>query len=243
MNATLEQLRSRKSVRVFTDDPIASEEKTAILQAAAEAPTPGNQQLYTILDIVSPAVKGALAELCDHQPFIEKAPLVLVFLADLKKWQDAYQAEGCETRRPDVGDLQLACVDAVIAAQNTVVAAESLGIGSCYIGDITERYEDLRELLSLPDYVFPAAMLVYGYPTEQQKQRPKPPRSPMDSIVMRDSYHCMDREELRRMLLPKAGDRPYTEWLQAFCKRKYNSDFSREMSRSVRVMLDTLQKP
>ena len=68
----------------------------------------------------------------------------------------------------------LAITDTAIAAQNAVVAAESLGIGSCYIGDIMENCEEQRRLLQLPEYVFPAVMLVFGWPTMQQKQRQKP---------------------------------------------------------------------
>ena len=67
----------------------------------------------------------------------------------------------------------LAITDTAIAAQNAVVAAESLGIGSCYIGDIMENCEEQRRLLQLPEYVFPAVMLVFGWPTMQQKQRQK----------------------------------------------------------------------
>ena len=74
-NAILSALTARKSVRVFTGDPITAEERAAILHAAFQAPTAGNQQLYTILDITDPALKATLADLCDHQPFIAKAPL------------------------------------------------------------------------------------------------------------------------------------------------------------------------
>lgn len=90
--------------------------------------------------------KEALAESCDHQPFIAKAPMVLVFCADCKKWYDAYLEAGCKPRKPDVGDLMLAVTDTAIAAQNAVVAAESFGIGSCYIGDIMENCEEQKTL-------------------------------------------------------------------------------------------------
>ena len=138
MNEVIRQLNTRKSVRAYTDMVISKAEKDAILMAAAQAPTAGNQQLYTILDITDPAIKEKLVETCDHQPMIAQAPLVLIFCADCKKWYDAYLAVGCETRTPGVGDLLLAVSDAMIAAQNAVTAAESLGIGSCYIGDIME---------------------------------------------------------------------------------------------------------
>ena len=76
-NAILSALSARKSVRVFTPDPVTPDERAAILNAAFQAPTAGNQQLYTILDITDPALKATLADLCDHQPFIAGAPLVL----------------------------------------------------------------------------------------------------------------------------------------------------------------------
>ena len=168
-NPILQSLFDRKSVRVYEEKPIPAEMKQAILEAAAQAPSAGCQQLYTILDITDPALKEALAESCDHQPFIAKAPLVLVFCADCKKWYDAYLETGCTPRTPGVGDLMLAVTDAAIAAQNAVVAAESFGIGSCYIGDIMENCDTQRSLLHLPDYVFPAVMLCSAGPPSNRR--------------------------------------------------------------------------
>ena len=79
----------------------------------------------------------------------------------------------------------------------------------------------------------PAAMVVFGYPTDQQKIREKPRRRAMEHIVHENTYRRMDGAELEAMLADHAGQRSYTDWLQAFCQRKYNSDFSREMSRSA----------
>ena len=242
MNQTIAQLMERKSVRVFTDKPIAPEAVSAILEAAVNAPTAGNQQLYTIINVTDPKLKEQLSESCDHQPFIAKAPLVLVFCADCRKWYNAFLAYGCDPRKPGVGDLMLAVSDTNIAAQNAVVAAQSLGIGSCYIGDIMENAEQQRQLLNLPEYVFPAAMLVFGYPTAEQMERPKPPRSPMEQIVHENTYRDMNAEELKQMLSVKTGLRDFEEWIVAFCNRKYNSDFAREMTRSVEVFLEEYQQ-
>jgi FMN reductase (NADPH)/FMN reductase [NAD(P)H] len=131
MTQTIRELHARKSVRVYEDRPIEDEKKQAILEAALQAPTAGNQCLYTILDITDPALKERLAVTCDNQPFIATAPLVLIFCADAHRWYEAFCRHVDEVRRPDVGDLLLAQADALIAAQNAVVAAESLGIGSC----------------------------------------------------------------------------------------------------------------
>ena len=238
MNETIRQLNERKSVRVFTDRPIAEEDVRTILRAATMAPTAGNQQLYTILRITDPQLLERLSESCDHQPFIARAKLALVFCADCLKWYDAFRFAGCEPRRPGPGDLILAIDDALIAAQNAVVAAHALGIGSCYIGDIMENAEIQRELLGLPEYVFPAAFLVFGYPTEQQIERPKPVRSELKYIVQENRYRRMDEAALMDMMTSHAPADRLRAWLDAFCKRKYNSDFAREMSRSVRRYLE-----
>ena len=242
MNEVIRQLIARKSMRVYTEQEISPEDKRLILMAAGEAPTAGNQQLYTIIDVTDQKIKDRLVETCDHQPMIGEAKMVLVFCADCKKWYDAYVATGCEPRRPGTGDLMLAVCDTMLAAQNAVTAAESLGIGSCYIGDVMENCEEQRALLQLPDYVFPVGMVIFGYPTQQQKERAKPKRAAMRHVVHENAYREMDGAELQDMLAYKAVQRPYQEWLQAFCDRKYNSDFSREMTRSVSAYLSQFEE-
>ena len=237
MNDTINTIMNRRSIRAFTDEPISAEDKSLILEAAFRAPTAGNQQLYTIIDVTDQAVKEALVPICDDQPFIASAPLVLIFLADCLKWYNAFKGAGCEPRIPDVGDLMLAVSDTNIAAENAVIAAESLGIGSCYIGDVMENCEKLRSLLSLPEYVFPAAMLVFGHPAPNAMKRELLPRIDYKYTVHENSYRALSGDELKDALEWKSGVRSYEEWIKAFCDRKYNSEFSREMSRSVREYL------
>ncbi len=238
MNDVIKQIKNRKSVRVYENKPIEVEIKNEILNAAFEAPTAGAMMLYSILDITDEILKEKLSVICDNQPFIAKAPLVLVFLADYQRWYDAFCYEGCNPRKPGEGDILLACADAIIAAHNTVVAAESFGIGSCYIGDIIENCEGVRELLELPEYVLPAAMVVYGYPVEAQKNRRKPVRFEKEYIVCENKYHRLSKEEqmeMHRIRVEKIGlvDRNISEDIKALCNRKYMSDFSIEMNRSA----------
>lgn len=241
MNEIIRSLYDRKSVRVFENRPISAECKKEILMSAMEAPTAGNQQLYTILDITDQKLKDKLAVSCDNQPFIAKAPLILIFCADVLKWFDVFKEGGSDPRKPGCGDLFLAVNDALIAAQNAVVAAESMEIGSCYIGDIMKQCELHREMLHLPSYVFPAAMLVFGYPTDQQKNRKKPERCRLEDMVQENVYQRRDGQQLRKMFDKETKNRSFEEWSQAFCKRKYNSDFSKEMSRSVQEYLKDYQ--
>lgn len=237
MNTIIESLMDRKSVRVFTDKEISKEDKETILQAAMAAPSAGCQQMYTILDITDQNLKDTLAETCDHQPFIAKAKMVLIFCTDYQKWYDAFILAGCNPRTPGAGDFLLATEDAAIAAQNAVTAAESLGIGSCYIGDIMENYEKHKELLNLPDYVFPSLMLVFGYPTQQQLERTKPQRADLDFIVHENGYRKVSDEELKNNIARNTNNQSFEEWTKAFCNRKYHADFSLEMTRSVEEIL------
>jgi len=229
VNEVIKQLRERKSVRIFEDRAVPEPVKNEVIAAAFEAPTAGNMMFYTIIDVTDQKVKDQLSVLCDHQSFIAKSPLVLVFLADYQRWYDTYQAAGLVVRQPGVGDLMLACADAFIAAQNTVVAAQSLGLGSCYIGDVLENCEQVRELLLLPEFTMPAAMVVCGYPTRQQLDRTKPARFGKNHIVHENSYRKMEPDELLGMVAER-GDK---ESIDELCKRKYLSDFSLEMNRSV----------
>lgn len=241
MNAVLENLMKRKSVRAFLDREISAEDKKSILEAAMAAPTAGNQQMYTILDITDQNLKDTLSETCDHQPFIAKAKMVLIFCADFQKWYDVFKLANCSPRTPGLGEFMLATQDAALAAQNAVTAAESLGIGSCFIGDIMENYEKHRELLHLPDYVFPALMLVFGYPNEQQTKRPKPERAALDFIVHENGYRSFSKEELVENMGRPSATQSFEEAMQAFCKRKYHADFSLEMTRSVEAGMKKFQ--
>ena len=240
MNETIQGLYERKSIRAFKDISIPLDEKSIILNAAIQAPTAGNQILYTILDITDQNLKDKLAISCDNQPFIAKAPLVLIFLADCKKWQDAYIYAGLAPREPEVGDMMLACCDALIAAQNAVTAAWSLGIGSCYIGDILENNEIHTEILALDKYTIPITMVVFGYPTEQQIQRTKPDRFERKFVVQENRYSPLTEDELRQMFNDRANDTNfnYDDYIKKFCDRKYMSEFSKEMSRSVKKYIE-----
>jgi len=240
MNEVIRQLHERKSVRVYEDRSIEIAKKQAILEAAIQAPSAGNMSLYTILDITDPEIKKALSVSCDNQPFIATAPMVLIFCADYRRWYDTFCQYVEEVRKPDLGDLFLAQADAIIAAQNAVVAAQSFGIGSCYIGDITENFEYHQKLLNLPQYVVPAAMVCFGYPTAQQQNREKPARFTVEDMVHENGY-CMEKSAAMSRMLRQRQEISQEElagWINRFCKRKWNSEFSVEMSRSCTAMVE-----
>ena len=263
-NPVTELLERRCSTRSYAPTPITADERAVILHAAMRAPTAGNLMLYSIVEVDDPGLKARLAETCDDQPFIARAPLVLVFVADLQKWVDLFGAVGAGRldepapsaapvpgtapgrgaaagkRSPGPGDFVLACCDALIAAQNAVVAAESLGIGSCYIGDIVERGETHAELLALPRYTFPVTMLCFGRPKGGPHRTERYERH----VVHRDAYRRLTPAELEqaaRDLDELHGTRPGGApgaFVRDVYRRKFTADFSAEADRSVAWWLD-----
>jgi len=252
MNEVLRTIHGRCSLRKFAGRLIDKDTKNALFEAAMRAPTAGNQMLYAMIDITDQVIKERLAVLCDNQPFIAKAPMVVVFAADQQRWFDYYDMNGVKAfcaaqedmcfEAPQESDLLLACEDAMCAAQTMVIAAESLGIGSCYIGDILENFEDVSALLKLPDWVFPLSMLVLGYPENGRAQRAIP-RFDQKYIVYENTYKRLGDDELRDMY--KDVDKKYNpdnaagakNYAQQFYARKTGAAFSKEMARSVRVAL------
>ena len=240
MNEIIKSINSRKSVREYLPKEIPQDIKNQILNAALQAPTAGNMALYTIIDVTDQQIKDKLVYTCDNQPFIAKAPLVLVFCADYYRWHKVFTDYVDNVRNVEEGDLLLANQDALIAAQNAVVAAESFGIGSCYIGDIIERFEQHKEIFNLPPHVVPCCMVCFGYPTEGQITRQKPPRFETEEIVYQNTYDKQQADKMGEMLAKrqKIEDKAYfADWIEKFCARKWNSDFSIEMSRSAREII------
>lgn len=251
MNEVLKTLHNRVSLRNFDDRKISDEDMEVILDAAIAAPTAGNQILYSIILIDDKEILKKLSVSCDNQPFIARASHAMIFVADHTRWFDYYKMEGvkefCKDNNysfeaPQEGDLFLAIEDAMAAAQNAVIAAESIGIGSCYIGDIMENYEYHKELFDLPDAAFPACMLVFGYYKSDYKRIHRK-RFDKKYVVYKNKYKHLDESELKDMFSEEEEkydpNNKYNakNFAQAFYARKTGAAFSKEMHRSARVAL------
>ena len=260
MNPTLKQLYNRKSIRSSQDRPLSREKIDLILGAVRRGPTAGNLSLYSVIEVADQKKKDTLSRTCDNQPFIAKAPLVLLFLADYQRLY-AYMRQqgaaeyaakkGLDFHAPDLGNLMLACQDALIAAQTAVSAAESLGLGCCYIGDIIENYEEHRELFDLPDYVFPISLVVAGYPLSDYHLHRTAPRPAQEAVFFTDSYRRIEGDELAKFYDPiikrrnPSGEFPggAPNYACDILQRKYASDFAAEMKRSVEAAMRVWGRP
>lgn len=254
MNEMVRTIMARRSLRVYNDRPISDEEKSQIIRCAMRAPTAGNMMLYSILEVADQEKKEKLVVTCDNQPFIAKAPLVLIFLADMQRWYDYYiqsnvselcKKNGVNFEPPAEADLMLASCDALIAAQTAALAAESLGIGSCYIGDIMENYEIHLDMFELPPLVFPVTMLCFGHYSQKRREESQIPRFNENVIVSTDSYQRLQGEALDQVYSERFSKQfAETKFMknaenigQHFYLKKTGSDFFSEMRRSVRAAL------
>ena len=243
MNEMIELLLKHKSVRTFEPAEIPEEDVHTILQCAVNAATAGNMTLWSCIRVTDPQLKEELAEHCDHQPMIAKAPLVLVFYADYHRWMSAFETLdlGEPLRQPGDGDRTLATMDAIIAGSAAVTAAEALGYGACYIGDVIENWEWHREKFGLPAWVQPVCMAIIGVPNQAAKDRPKPARFKVEDVCFENHYPQDGAEKMLAMLKErqqKADDAEFDKWLLAFTRRKWNCDFSEEMCRSASKMVE-----
>lgn len=240
MNEVIKVINERVSLRKYEDKEISKEHLDIIIESAIKAPTAGNMMMYSILKITNKKTKEILSRTCDNQPFIKSAPVVLIFLADMQKWQDYFEVSNIDDiKPPDMDGFILGINDALIACHSAVLAAESLGIGSCYIGDIMENYEEHKKLLNLPDYTFPAGMITLGYYPENMK-RVFRERFNKEYVVFEEQYHRLSEEELRDMFMNKEENMPKMNpfgaenFGQLIYNRKINSAFSIEMARSIK---------
>lgn len=250
-NNVLTTIRNRTSLRVYDAKPLSQEEENLIIDSAILAPTAGNQMLYSMIIIRDNDKKRKLSKLCDYQMFIETAPLIIVFVADHHRWYDYYrlydvpafcEKQNIKYRTPKESDLLLAVEDTIAAAQNAVIAAESIGVGSCYIGDILENYESIKELLSLPKETFPVTMLCFGHYKKDHK-RVHRDRFKRKHIVFEDTYQQLSIHEYDDLYRDRsdrfAPQNKYSafNYAQQFYAQKTGASFSNEMERSVKAAL------
>ena len=246
-NEVLSLINKRTSTRKFLPRSLTSDEKNTILSSAVRAPSAGAMMMYSIIEIEDPQTIQQLSVLADNQKFIAHAPWVLVFVADYAKWINLFEYTKCfsltdvkhNRPKPGFAELILSAQDTMLAAGNAMTAAESLGLGSCFIGDVVENAEEIARLLKLPQYTLPLSMLVIGQP---YKARPQTPH-PTCNIIMHETYQeqtpqIMDAQikELDKKFFPHATDTA-VRVKDIYC-RKHTSDFVDEMERSVRVWID-----
>jgi nitroreductase len=190
-----EQIIAHRSIRRYKSQPVPDDILRQILEAGVRASNTGNMQVYAMIVTCDSEVKRRLWEAHFKQDMVLQAPLTITFCADVRRF-----SKWCTARRaqPAYDNLLWFCnssIDATLAAQNVAMAAESFGLGICYLGTTTYNAGMIIDVLHLPAGVIPVTTLTVGYPDEQPSLAD---RLPLDAVVHRDTYRDCSDEDLNR---------------------------------------------
>lgn len=190
----IELAKSHRSIRAYQPRDIEDALLDDMLLAGLRSSSAGNMQTWSVIVTKDEALKQRLYELHLDQGFILQAPVLLTFCADLFRMREWIRVSSSKQSFDDFLGFLTGAVDAVIAAQTIALAAESQGLGICYLGTTWWAADQIIELLDLPPGVFPVTSLTVGYPAEAPPLRD---RLPLDVIVHRERYQRMSDEEIR----------------------------------------------
>ncbi|ART78331.1 nitroreductase A [Sutcliffiella horikoshii] len=187
MNQTIETILSHRSVRKFEDKSLSEEQIKTIVKSAQAASTSSFIQAYSIIGVKDKAKKKRLAELSGNQSYVEDNGHFFVFCADFHRHALIGEMEGTDVTSSieSTEKFMVAVIDASLAAQNASVAAESMGLGICYIGGLRTNIEEVAELLKMPANTIPLFGLTVGYPAQDTGVKP---RLPMENVYHEEEY-------------------------------------------------------
>lgn len=228
MNEVIELLMQHRSIRKFKDDPIPDDTLATIIQAAQMASTSSNVQAYSVIAIKDRKTREQLMRLSGNQQYVLESPVFLVWCADLYRLSKASdkhaatgQGEQGDSYADTVENLLIATIDTALAAQNAVVAAESLGYGIVYIGGLRNQIQEVAELLELPELVYPLFGMCIGVPDQQPLSRP---RLPLEGVLHTDKYQ---KENIETAI--ETYDQIYSEYMSKRSNGKVNTPWSLQM--------------
>lgn len=218
MSETITLMKSHTSVRRFKEEAIPQEDLNEILSAAQMASSWKNFQSYSVILVRSQEKKDALFELVPQEA-IRQSAAFLLFVGDLNRAEkgarlhtDTFQPQGVE-------GLLITAVDAALAGQNTLLAAESLGYGGVIIGLVRYKSVEIAELFNLPDYTYPVFGIALGVPNQKHDVKP---RLPLENVVFEEEYQEQTAEAIEvydRVQTEYAGARATTTWSQRLAEQ------------------------
>jgi FMN reductase (NADPH) len=184
-NPTIDLIHQHSSVRYYKPDPLPSSMIETIVSAAQCASTSSNLQAYSVVAIEDAAKRAQLSKLCGNQAHVREAPVFLVWCADLARLETVCKLRGYTQVSEFTENFLIAAIDVSLAAQNAALAAESLGLGICYIGSIRNKVPEIIELLDLPKLTFPITGMTLGWPEKRSEAKP---RLPVRSVLHWESF-------------------------------------------------------
>lgn len=206
----LDFLKQRRTIRQYTDKAIPAELMTELLTTAAQSSNTGNMQAYSVIVTTSNEIKAQLAPAHFNQPMVTKAPVVLTFCADFNRF-----SKWCEQRNAVPGydnfqSFMATAIDTMIFAQTFAVAAESAGLGICYLGTTTYNAGEIIGVLNLPKLVVPITTITVGYP---EKMPELTDRLPLEAVVHYEKYNDFSNEKIDTLYAEKENSDFYKNFV------------------------------
>lgn len=192
MNDTITNLMNHKSIRRYKNKQIEPEILEKLLDVGMRAPSSGNLQNYSLLVIDDKEKLSLLAEET-HAPFVKNSPISIIALVDYHRFFRLCEMFDAPFHYDNADSVFIGCWDAIVALHNIEVAAESIGLGTCYVGLILSSNN--KKMFNLPDYTFAVGMITIGYPDHEPDLRP---RHQKEAIVHRNNYKQFTDEELKK---------------------------------------------
>jgi len=198
-NSTIATMLDHRSVRSYKLDPLPAGALEMLIAAGQSAATSSNMQWWSAVAVTDPAKKKVLAEIAGNQKHIEECPVFIAWVADMSRNQAISKIEKTDFETmPWLETFMVACIDASLAAQNAVVAAQSIGLRTVYIGAMRNDPERVAKLLGLPPQSFVVFGLCVGYATEKGEGEVKP-RLPQATILHRETYDATQAAAERKV--------------------------------------------
>ena len=188
-NETIASQLAHRTIRAYKDQPLTEAEVTTLMDVARHTATSSFLQSCTILHITDPKVRETIGA-ASGQPYVggTKGDL-FIFVADLYRNSRIRAEQGISSEALGSINLFLTAVeDALLAAQNVVVAAESMGLGTVYLGSILADPRIVVKVLELPELTFPIVGLLVGHPDQEPSQKPRMPRMPRSIMSAENTY-------------------------------------------------------
>ena len=190
----MDVLLKHKSIRRYTKEPISDDLLNEIVNAGCRASTTGNMQLYSLINTTDPEIKRLLSPFHFNQKMIETAPNVFTICADFNRFKKWCFFNNAIPGYDNFLSFLTAMTDALLFAQNISIAAESKGIGICYLGTTIYNAKGIIDVLNLPKGVVPVTTLTLGWPDEDPKQVD---RLPLDSIIHKEKYSDFTEDDIK----------------------------------------------
>ncbi|MDO9153976.1 MAG: nitroreductase family protein [Paludibacter sp.] len=203
-------LNQRRTIRKYSDKPIASELINKLMKAAAQASNTGNMQTYSVIVTTDNEIKNKLAPTHFNQSMVKNAPVILTFCADFNRFSQWCKQRNAEPGYDNFQSFMAAAIDAIIFAQTFAVAAESEGLGICYLGTTTYNAGEIIDILNLPKLVVPVTAITVGYPDETP---PLTDRLPLESVVHYENYADFTPEKIEELYTEKENSEFYKNFV------------------------------